>query len=455
MTPTGLKTTLRPHQLEFLDQFADLPEVANLADPGLGKTPMTLAWLQARNARRILWLTVPSFVGGTADEITRLSTYRSTRDLSATAMCTKPGTITLMSYNDLRHYRSELALIQDRFDAVVADESHKLKRIQSQRTKAAIRSTARIPNRTILTGSYRTNSLFDIWAQFLFLDQGATLGRSYIDFRQRYYRPNGPFEWVEQPWALQRIRDLIRRKAFFCDKTQVADLPPIVRKRVPVPLHSKVQRLYDELSEEFTVELQGAGRIDTTFVVVKLTRMAQMVSGAFVADDGTMTRVPCTKREAFKTLLADVAPEGNRNIVVWCRFRFEVEDVAEVCKKAGIPTYIIAGVGDPTQTVREFQNTRERSVAIVTLSKGSEAITLTSADTVIYYNRTPSVDQRLQSRDRTHRIGSEQHKEIRYYDLYTKDTVEQLWMEDLMSELVQALKAKAPEKIQRHLRGKI
>jgi SNF2 family DNA or RNA helicase len=46
------------------------------------------------------------------------------------------------------------------------------------------------------------------------------------------------------------------------------------------------------------------------------------------------------------------------------------------------------------------------------------------ADTVIYISNSCDTEQRKQSEDRTHRIGSEQHEKITYYDIIVPNTVD-------------------------------
>ena len=50
-------------------------------------------------------------------------------------------------------------------------------------------------------------------------------------------------------------------------------------------------------------------------------------------------------------------------------------------------------------------------------------ITLTEANTCIYFSRDFRLDSRLQSEDRLHRIG--QTKAVTYIDLYSPDTIEE------------------------------
>ena len=54
---------------------------------------------------------------------------------------------------------------------------------------------------------------------------------------------------------------------------------------------------------------------------------------------------------------------------------------------------------------------------------GGYGITLTQANTVIYYSNGYDLEKRLQSEDRAHRIG--QKKTVTYIDLICEDTVDE------------------------------
>ena len=60
---------------------------------------------------------------------------------------------------------------------------------------------------------------------------------------------------------------------------------------------------------------------------------------------------------------------------------------------------------------------------IGTPQTGGYGITLTQANTVIYYSNGYDLEKRLQSEDRAHRIG--QKKNVTYIDLIAEDTVDE------------------------------
>ena len=82
--------------------------------------------------------------------------------------------------------------------------------------------------------------------------------------------------------------------------------------------------------------------------------------------------------------------------------------------------------------ITKFQGDPKCRFFIGTPSTGGYGITLTEANTVIYYSNGYDLEKRLQSEDRAHRIG--QKKSVTYVDLMADDTVDE--------KIVQALRKK-------------
>ena len=64
---------------------------------------------------------------------------------------------------------------------------------------------------------------------------------------------------------------------------------------------------------------------------------------------------------------------------------------------------------------------------------GGYGITLTAANTVIYYSNGYDLEKRLQSEDRAHRIG--QHKPVTYVDILAEETVDEKIVKSLRKKI--------------------
>ena len=76
------------------------------------------------------------------------------------------------------------------------------------------------------------------------------------------------------------------------------------------------------------------------------------------------------------------------------------------------------------EAIQKFQDTNSAARFFVgNPQTGGYGITLTAANTVIYYSNGYDLEKRLQSEDRAHRIG--QKKSVTYVDLVTPKTVDE------------------------------
>lgn len=83
--------------------------------------------------------------------------------------------------------------------------------------------------------------------------------------------------------------------------------------------------------------------------------------------------------------------------------------------------------------IRKFQNDPRCRFLIGTPQTGGYGITLTQANTVIYYSNSYDLEKRLQSEDRAHRIG--QKEKVTYVDLISEDTVDEKIVEALRNKI--------------------
>jgi hypothetical protein len=419
-----LGVTLYAHQCATIDWAASRDCSAVFGEAGVGKTPIGLGWLEKIGTRRALWLTWAPYVPAMRDEVRKFTPFYAPENYDPRAPWRSTGTVWVMSYDRARIERNQLALAG--FDAVVADEVDCIKRIQAKRTRAVIKSLAAIPRRMVMTGTPITQNLFDVWSIYLFLDGGRTFGRSYIDFRTRYFYEAG-FEWKPKAWALAEIIMKMRVSTCTLVKSECLELPPVVRKLVPVKPNPKTLAAYRAMARNFLAEV-GTQTVSTKWATEKTTRMAQMLSGQTLDDLGAKIELPSSKLQTAKVLIPQLVARHTR-LVVWCRFRFEVDMLADALG----PRLVTGRVYGDSDATREIANWRAapKGVLIATLAKGSRAFDFTAAPAMLYYNRDGSVAKRVQSLERINRIGAERHEQLVIYDMYTEGTLEESGLEKL------------------------
>jgi SNF2 family DNA or RNA helicase len=114
--------------------------------------------------------------------------------------------------------------------------------------------------------------------------------------------------------------------------------------------------------------------------------------------------------------------------IIWANYQRDIENIVdEITDKYGsgsvVSYYGLTPQEDRQDNIRKFQNNPECRFLVGTPQTGGYGITLTQANTVIYYSNGYDLEKRLQSEDRAHRIG--QKKTVTYIDLICEDTVDE------------------------------
>lgn len=365
------------------------------------------------------------------------------------------GHVAVLNYDVV--WRPELlkALKAFRPDVLVLDESHRIKAPIGRTSKAVYTLAAKVPGVVELTGRPMPHSPLDLFAQARVLDD-RVFGPSWRNFRSRYAVLGGPHEeWVTHLRIQRTVRD---RNGFVVpnldyspelaaefaaalgllavivsdDEVDAALRAAAVAKPglLPAgyrthPLPGAARRAYLELEEDL-VALVEAGEITASNVLVKLLRLAQLASGLLMTDDGAMGIAHDERREALADLLEDV-PASDR-VVVFCRFRHELEAVAEVAERAGRVHAELSGRRTDALDA-DGRLAPGVELAGVQLQSGKEGVDLSRANGVVFYGHTYSLGDYDQCIARCDRPG--QIKPVWITHLVAEGTVDETVYEAL------------------------
>ena len=193
-------------------------------------------------------------------------------------------------------------------------------------------------------------------------------------------------------------------------------------KRV-ISLTEEQQKVYKQMKEKALAELHGE-KMTTVNALTQLMRLQQITCGHFKADDGTTQEIKSNRL----TELMDVLEEIEGKAIIWAHWQSDIKKIIEEIKKVHGPGSVVDYYGLTPQDQRDkhreaFQNDSKVRYLVGTPQTGGYGITLTAANTVIYYSNGYDLEKRLQSEDRAHRIG--QHKPVTYVDIIAEKTVDE------------------------------
>ena len=153
-------------------------------------------------------------------------------------------------------------------------------------------------------------------------------------------------------------------------------------------------------------------------------RLHQITCGHFTADDGSTQLVKNNR----VTELMDVLEEIEGKAIIWANYQHDITNIIKAVvekydEDSIVDYYGLTPQEDRQNNIQRFQNDPKCRFLIGTPQTGGYGITLTAANTVVYYSNGYDLEKRLQSEDRAHRIG--QKKSVTYVDLITENTVDE------------------------------
>jgi SNF2 family DNA or RNA helicase len=309
------------------------------------------------------------------------------------------------------------------------DESTTIKTPTAKRTKNIIGLGKYAKYRRIMTGSPITKNPLDLYTQCEFLDPYLLNHSSYYSFRNRYAEMKTMHvrgRSIQVVFAFQNLAELSEKVKGFSYrvlKEDCLDLPPKNFIKRYVTLTPDQKKVYQQMKKEAIATLNG--KVTSTMTVLtQLMRLHQITCGHFTADDGSTQSVESNRLNELMSVLEET--EGKA--IIWANYQLSVGEIIQrIVKEYGEDSYVhyygLTSQEDRQDFIRKFQNDPKCRFLIGTPQTGGYGITLTQANTVIYYSNGYDLEKRLQSEDRAHRIG--QNKTVTYVDLICEDTVDE------------------------------
>ena len=312
---------------------------------------------------------------------------------------------------------------------MVIDESTTIKNPKAHRTKNIVRLSTKAKYRRIMTGSPVTKNPLDLFSQCYFLDPFHLEHESYYSFRTRYaimktaHISGRSIQLVSGFKNLGELSDKLKPFSYRVLKEDCLDLPDKIYMKRQITLSPDQKKLYEQMKKEALAILNGK-QVTTVNALTQLMRLHQITCGHFTADDGSIQRIPNNRVSE----LMDILEETEGKAIIWAHYQYDITTIIKEIVKVHGPGSVVDYYGLTPQSERDpnrekFQSDPKCRFLVGTPSTGGYGLTLTSANTVIYYSNGYDLEKRLQSEDRAHRIG--QKKSVTYVDINAEDTVDE------------------------------
>lgn len=353
-------------------------------------------------------------------------------------------------------------------EAILLDESHRIKSASAKKSRALHRLGPVAPIRLILTGTAVTKKkrVFDLYSQWKFLNPDSPLLHgsdgerlTLQDFKKRFgvwTDRNGYPQWLRErnPKTLHK---LLHEESFAVAREECFDLPPAYPDVViKVPLEESAS-VYDQMAEEMVAMIHSGEITEASIKLVQNLRFTQITSGLAKttptpgAPEGKTVVIGAEKLRALQDLLVDLQ-ENEEKVVICARFRADIQRIQQLCTKMKMDNFVLYGGQkreERTAEIRRFREHQGPAAFIMNPQAGSMGIDLRTASTMVWYSMIQSFVDYSQSRDRIALSG----KANRFIFLLGEGTYDELQYETLGDDegLVKMMMA-SPEKLLRNFK---
>lgn len=216
------------------------------------------------------------------------------------------------------------------------------------------------------------------------------------------------FKWAPKRDAADKVFTALQ-PAIRYTKDQCMDLPPVVTTTREVPLTPQQAKYYNMLKTAMVAQAAGE-TITAVNAAAALNKLLQISCGVAYTDNQETVEFDATPR---LNVLLEALEQTERKVIVFALFRAAISTINNFLNKRGYACEEIHGgvtASQRTDIIKRFQTHPTPRVLVMQPQAAAHGITLTAADTVIFYGPLMSVEQYTQAIARADRKGQDSDK---------------------------------------------
>ncbi|MAL77496.1 MAG: hypothetical protein CMN55_00005 [Sneathiella sp.] len=442
------KTKPFKHQEDAVKRFVDAPYGALFCEMGTGKTKMVLDILQnaddivdavviAPNGLHHNWAIneIPAHIAKPVEVYCwkgPIKTKKGKQDFTRFLNTTDKTRILLINVEALRTptgystVNKFLETAQHEIHMIV-DESTCIKNPKAIQTKKVLKLSEMANCKWILNGTPITQSPLDLFSQCKFLHKSALPYNTYTAFKHAFAvettmtMGSRSFRKIIGYQNLEQLTKLLEPFSLRIEKKDCLDLPDKTFTKIAVELTPEQQRIYKTMKDDCLALLDSGSLVTTTIALTRIIKLHQILTGFITDDEGTEHPIDNNRIATLMQIAETTQP-----LVVFCAYRHNVKSVYDALAKKYGNHQVVTFSGNESNSqrnkaVKHFQNGLANF--FIATSAAAKGLTLHRASTMVYYSNNYSLETRLQSQDRIHRIG--QNNKCTYIDLVVPKTVDE------------------------------
>ena len=294
-----------------------------------------------------------------------------------------------------------------RFDLVIVDEANAYKTNTTRRWKAL--NSILTPNTYLwmMTGTPASQSPTDAYGLAKLVNPEG-VPKFFTAWRDKVMNKITLYKWAPKPTAKDDVYEALQPAIRFT-KAECLDLPPVITMTREVEMTPQQAKYYNTLKTQMLVQAAGE-TISAVNAAAAMNKLLQISCGAAYTDDREVVEFDSAPR---LSVLEEVLEETDRKVIIFALYLSVIDTISNHLTKKGIVNEQIHGgvsASKRAQIIHRFQNEPSPRVLVMQPAASAHGITLTAADTVVFYGPLMSVEQYIQCCARADRKGQNSDK---------------------------------------------
>jgi SNF2 family DNA or RNA helicase len=294
-----------------------------------------------------------------------------------------------------------------RFDLVIVDEANAYKTATTKRWKTLKSIVGPNTYLWMMTGTPASQSPSDAYGLAKLVNPDG-VPKFFTAWRDQVMYKATMFKWAPKVNAREQVFNALQ-PAIRYTKEQCLDLPPVMTLTREVPLTPQQNKYYNLLKDQMRVH--AAGEVITAVnAATAVSKLLQISCGAAYTDEKEVVEFDAAPRLG---VIEEILEETERKVIIFAMFRSSIDAIHSHLVKRGFTAEVIHGgvsAGKRADIIQRFQNQPDPRLLVMQPQATAHGITLTAADTVVFYGPLMSVEQYIQCIARADRKGQNSDK---------------------------------------------
>jgi len=294
------------------------------------------------------------------------------------------------------------ALEAAKFDLIIVDEANAVKSVSTHRWKA-LNSLVRADTRVwMMTGTPASQSPVDAYGLAKMVSP-ASVPRFFGAFRDQVMVKVTKFKWVPRTNANDIVHKVLQPAIRFT-KEECLDLPDLLYATREVPLTDQQTKFYNIIKKRMMAIAAGE-EITAVNAAALLNKLLQISAGSAYTTEKDVIEFDISNRYDE---LRDVIDGTSQKVIVFAMFRHVIDRLEQDLIRDGYTVGVLHGGVGATQRgeiVKAFQSEDDPRVIIAHPAAAGHGLTLTRADTIVWWGPVTSAELYIQGNARAHRAG--------------------------------------------------